>query len=60
MEMTILNASSWNLWGKTKKNHGKLQPGQSINQSRFKSDTSHTNLQLYHQTYPSSMKLMFL
>lgn len=39
------------LWRKTKKNHGKLQPGESINQSRFKTDTSHINLQLYQQTH---------
>jgi hypothetical protein len=60
MELTIAKASTWNLWGKTKKNHGKLQSGKSIKQSRFKSDTSQTNLQLYHQKYPSSMMLMFL
>jgi hypothetical protein len=60
MELTTAKASSWNLWGKTKKNHGKIQPAQSINQARFKSDTSHTNLQLYHQTNPPSMMLMFL
>jgi hypothetical protein len=36
MELTIAKASSWNLWGKTKKNHGKIQSAQSINQARFK------------------------
>jgi hypothetical protein len=29
------------LWGKTEKNHGKLQLGEMITQARMKSDASH-------------------
>jgi hypothetical protein len=43
MALTIAKALSWNLWGKTEKNHRKLQPGESIIQSRFQIPTTQAN-----------------